>query len=40
VIDWHVELASDLAWLGSLLEHAEPAVDAERRREARSSVAV
>ncbi len=40
IIDRHVELASDVAWLGSLLDHAEPAEDPGQRRRARSSVAV
>ncbi len=40
IIDRHVELASDVAWLGSLLDHFEPADDLWRRRKARSSVAV
>jgi hypothetical protein len=40
VIDRHVELASDAAWLGSLLDHFEPTEDLARRRKARSSLAV
>lgn len=40
VIDRHFELASDVAWLGSVLDHSEPGGDPERRRKARSSVAV
>jgi hypothetical protein len=40
VIDRHVELASDVAWLGSLLDHFEPTEDLARRRKARSSLAV
>jgi hypothetical protein len=39
VIDRHVELAGDVAWLGDLLENAEPGADPNRRRAARSSVA-
>jgi hypothetical protein len=40
VIDRHVELAGDIAWLGDLLENAEPGSDPNRRRAVRSSVAV
>jgi hypothetical protein len=41
VIDRHVELASDVAWLGSLLDYSEPGEgDSERRRKRRSSAAV
>jgi len=40
VIDRHVELASDVAWLGTLLDHLEPADDPWEQRKARSSVAV
>ena len=32
VIDWHVELASDLAWLKSLVAESNPAADLRRRR--------
>jgi hypothetical protein len=41
VIDRHVELASDVAWLGSLLDYSEPADDdSGRRRKVRNSAAV
>jgi hypothetical protein len=40
VIDRHVELASDVAWLGTLLDHLEPAADPWQQRKTRSSVAV
>lgn len=40
LVDRHVELASDVAWLNSLLDHYDPAIDPRRRGEARSSVAV
>jgi hypothetical protein len=41
VLDRHVELASDVAWLGSLLDYSEPADgDIGRRRRARSVAAV
>ncbi len=40
IIDRHVELASDVAWLGTLLDQSEPSDDPMRRRRARSSVAV
>ncbi len=40
VIDRHVELASEIAWLGSLLDHFEPPDDRRRRREGRSYPAV
>ena len=36
VIDRHVELASGIAWLGSLLDHFEPPEDRRRRRQGRS----
>jgi hypothetical protein len=40
LIDRHVELAGDIAWIGSLLDSAHPPSDARRRRRARSSPAV
>jgi hypothetical protein len=40
VIDRHVELAGDLAWLGSLLDHFERADDRGRQWRGRSHVAV
>lgn len=40
IIDRHVELASDVAWVGSLLDYTEPAGDDRQRRRARTSVAV
>jgi hypothetical protein len=40
VIDRHVELASDLSWLISLLDSAEPPDDPRRQRRAASSPAV
>ena len=40
VIDRHVELAGDIAWIGALLDSAHPPSDARRQRRARSSPAV
>ena len=40
VIDRHVELASDISWLISLLDNAEPPQDHRRQRRASSSPAV
>ena len=40
IIDRHVELASDIAWLGSLLDSLESTDDGVRRRRGRSSPAV
>jgi hypothetical protein len=40
IIDRHVELASNLAWLGSLLDSASPPDDSKRHRRARASPAV
>jgi 8-oxo-dGTP pyrophosphatase MutT (NUDIX family) len=40
VIDRHVELASDISWLVSLLDNAEPPQDYRRQRRASSSPAV
>jgi hypothetical protein len=40
VIDRHVELASDLAWLGSLLDNLDPSDDDPRERVSRSHPAV
>jgi hypothetical protein len=40
VIDRHVELAGDIAWIGSLLDASSPPDDARRQRRARSSAAL
>jgi hypothetical protein len=40
VIDRHVELAGDLAWIGSLLDRSDPPSDRRRQQRARSSPAV
>ena len=40
VIDRHVELASDLAWLGSLLDNLDPSDDDPHQRLSRSNPAV
>jgi hypothetical protein len=41
VVDRHLELASDVTWLSSLLDHSEPTdVDIGRWRKSRSSAAV
>jgi len=40
VIDRHVELAGDVAWLGGLLDMAQPPDDERRQKRARSSPAV
>jgi hypothetical protein len=40
VIDRHVELASDLAWLGSLLDNLDPSDDDPRQRASRSHPSV
>jgi len=40
IIDRHVELASDVAWLGSLLDSTDPTDDPVRRRRAASGPAV
>jgi hypothetical protein len=40
VIDRHVELASDITWLISLLDNSDPPEDHRRRRRAHSSPAV
>ncbi len=40
VIDRHVELAGDVAWLGGLLDTAQPPDDERRQKRARSSPAV
>jgi len=40
VIDRHVELASELLWLGSVLDNSEPPDDVRRRKRARSHPAV
>jgi hypothetical protein len=39
VVDRHVELASDINWLLSLLDNSDPPEDHHRRRRARSSPA-
>jgi len=39
VVDRHVELASDIAWLNSLLDNSDPPDDRRRRRRAESSPA-
>jgi hypothetical protein len=40
IIDRHVELAGDLAWIGGLLDTSHPPDDLRRQRRARSSPAV
>jgi hypothetical protein len=40
LVDRHVELASDISWLESLLDNSDPPDDHRRRRRARSSPAV
>jgi hypothetical protein len=40
VIDRHVELASDISWLSSLLDNSDPPQDRRRHRRATSSPAV
>jgi hypothetical protein len=40
VVDRHVELASDLGWLESLLDNSDPPEDQRRQRRAHSSPAV
>lgn len=40
IVDRHVELASELTWLGSLLDSAAPPEDPKRHRRARASPAV
>lgn len=40
VMDRHVELAGDVAWLGAVLDSADPPDDPRRQRRARSSPAV
>jgi hypothetical protein len=37
IIDRHVELAGDIAWIGSLLDSADPPREVRRHRRARSS---
>lgn len=39
IVDRHVELAGDVAWLGDVLDNTEPPDDADRKRRARSSAA-
>jgi hypothetical protein len=40
IIDRHVELAGDVAWLGSLLDTASPPEDPRRRKRARGNAAL
>lgn len=40
VVDRHVELAGDLAWIGAILDGRYPSDDARRQKNARSSPAV
>jgi hypothetical protein len=40
IIDRHVELAGDIAWIASLLDSSDPPSDARSRSRARSSAAV
>jgi hypothetical protein len=40
VIDRHVELAGDIAWIGGMLDSVYPPSDTRRQRRARSSPAV
>ncbi len=40
IIDRHVELAGDLAWIGAILDSRYPPQDVRRQRRARSSAAV
>jgi hypothetical protein len=40
IIDRHVELAGDIAWIGGLLDNSHPPDDPRRRRRARSTPAV
>jgi hypothetical protein len=40
IIDRHVELAGDVAWIGALLDNSYPPDDVRRQRRARSSPAV
>ena len=40
VVDRHVELAGDVAWLGALLDNSHPPDDARRQRRGRSNPAV
>jgi hypothetical protein len=40
IIDRHVELATDIAWLGSALDSSEPAGDLARRRRSAGSPAI
>jgi hypothetical protein len=40
IIDRHVELASNLVWLGSLIDSASPPADPKRHRRARASPAI
>ncbi len=40
IIDRHVELAGDIAWIGGLLDTSHPPDDVRRQRRARGSAAV
>jgi hypothetical protein len=40
IIDRHVELAGDVAWIGGLLDSSQPPEDVRRQRRARSSPAL
>ena len=40
IIDRHVELAGDLAWIGAILDSRYPPEDVRRQRRARKSAAV
>jgi len=40
IIDRHVELAGDVAWIGALLDSSQPPEDVRRQRRARSSPAL
>jgi|SRR6516165_4529548 hypothetical protein len=40
IIDRHVELAGDIAWIGAILDTSHPPDDVRRQRRARSSPAV
>jgi hypothetical protein len=39
IIDRHVELAGDIAWIGDLLDNSDPSEDMRRQRRARSNPA-
>jgi hypothetical protein len=40
VLDRHVELVGDIAWIASLMDSSDPPDDARRQRRARSSPAI